>query len=156
VWFVRGEAAAIPMQGEKTMTSLIGYYSPLDRMFDRAFGALLPAVNGDAVLGGALKLDVVETPDAYVVKADAPGASRDKIDVKVEDRDVTIGVDFGEEAEANGKALWTERRHGKLTRALRLPEAVDAGAAVAKHVDGVLQLTLPKLAKAKRKQITIQ
>jgi HSP20 family molecular chaperone IbpA len=37
-----------------------------------------------------------------------------------------------------------------------LPEAVDANATQATHVDGVLQLTLPKIAKANAKQITIQ
>ena len=139
------------------MSSLTSYYSPLDRVFDRAFGALLPAVNGDAGFNGrALKLDVVETPEAYVVKAEAPGVAKDKIEVKVEDRDVTIGVEFREEVESNGKPLWQERSYGKASRTLRLPEAVDANAAEAKHVDGVLNLTLPKIAKANRKQITIQ
>jgi HSP20 family protein len=138
------------------MTSLISYYTPLDRVFDRAFGSLLPAVNGDAGFIGSLKLDVVETPDAYVVKAEVPGVAKDKIDVKVEDRDVTISVEFREETESNGKALWTERRYGKSSRSIRLPESIDANAAEAKHVDGVLQLTLPKVAKANRKQITIQ
>ncbi len=139
------------------MTSLISYYSPLDRVFDRAFGSLLPAINGNAGSNGrALTLDVVETPEAYVVKAEAPGVAKDKIDVKVEDRDVTIAVEFVEESASNGKALWTERTYGKASRTIRLPEAVDANGAQAKHVDGVLQLTLPKIAKANRKQITIQ
>ena len=82
--------------------------------------------------------------------------AKDKIEVKVEDRDVTIGVEFREEVEANGKALWKERSYGKASRAIRLPEAVDANAALAKHVDGILQLTLPKLAKVNARQITIQ
>ena len=138
------------------MNSLIGYYSPLDRVFDRAFGSILPAVNGDGSNGRALKLDVVETPEAYVVKAEAPGVAKDRIEVKVEDRDVTIGVEFREEVEANGKPLWQERSYGKVSRTVRLPEAVDANAAEARHVDGVLQLTLPKVAKANRKQISIQ
>lgn len=139
------------------MASLISYYSPLDRVFDRAFGALLPSTNGDAGSNSrALKLEVVETPEAYVVKAEAPGVAKDRIEVKVEDRDVTIGVEFREEVEANGKALWQERSYGKASRTIRLPESVDANAAQAKHVDGVLQLTLPKVAKANRKQITIQ
>jgi HSP20 family protein len=139
------------------MSSLISYYSPLDRAFDRAFGSLLPSVNFEAAFNGrALKLDVVETPEAYVVKAEAPGVAKDKIEVKVEDRDVTIAVEFREETESNGKALWQERRFGKASRTIRLPEALDANAAEAKHVDGVLQLTLPKVAKATRKQITIQ
>ena len=139
------------------MTSLIRYYSPLDRVFDRTFGSLLPEFNGDnGANARALKLDVIETPEAYVVRAEIPGVAKDKIEVKVEDRDVTIGVEFPEEVEANGKPLWQERSYGKATRAIRLPESVDANATQAKHVDGVLQLTLPKVAKTNSRQITIQ
>ncbi|HEX7271426.1 MAG TPA: Hsp20/alpha crystallin family protein [Casimicrobiaceae bacterium] len=139
------------------MTSLLRYQSPLDRVFDRAFGGFFAPVNGsDGLNGGSIDLDVVETPEAYIVKAEVPGVAKDKIEVKVEDRDVTIGVEYREELEANGKALWRERRVGKASRAIRLPESVDANAAQAKHVDGVLQLTLPKIAKTNSKQITIQ
>jgi len=135
------------------MTGLLSYESPLDR----ALGAFFAPVNGSArVAGGSIDLDVVETPEAYVVKAEVPGVAKDKIEVKVEDRDVTITVEYREEIEANGKALWRERSFGKASRAIRLPEAVDANAAQAKHVDGVLQLTLPKIAKANARQITIQ
>jgi HSP20 family protein len=139
------------------MTSLIRYYNPLDRVFDRAFDSLLPTLNGDnGANGRTLKLDVVETPEAYVVKAEVPGVAKDRIEVKVEDRNVTIEVEFPEEVEANGKPLWQERSYGKATRAIRLPESVDANATQAKHVDGVLQLTLPKVAKTNSRQITIQ
>ena|SRR5262252_1350157 len=135
------------------MTSLLRYESPLDRVF----GTFFAPVNGnDSLDGGAIELDVVETPEAYIVKAELPGVAKDKIEVKVEDRDVTIGVEYREELEANGKTLWRERRFGKASRAIRLPESVDANAAQAKHVDGVLQLTLPKIAKTNSKQITIQ
>ena len=132
------------------MNNLLRYESPLDRVF----GSLFAPVNG--VSGGSIDIDVVETPEAYIVKAELPGIAKDKIEVKVEDRDVTIGVEYREELEANGKTLWRERRFGKASRAIRLPESVDANAAQAKHVDGVLQLTLPKIAKTNSKQITIQ
>ncbi|HVR92276.1 MAG TPA: Hsp20/alpha crystallin family protein [Casimicrobiaceae bacterium] len=138
------------------MSSLIRYYNPLDRAFDRALGALLPSVNADNGAGRAIALDVVETPDAYIVKAELPGIAKDKIEVNVEDRDVTIGAEFLDEVEASGKTLWKERTFSKASRSIRLPEAVDANAAQARHVDGVLQLTLPKIAKANAKQITIQ
>ena len=135
------------------MTGLLHYESPLDR----ALGAFFAPANGSAsVAGGSIDLDVVETPEAYVVKAEVPGVAKDKIEVKVEDRDVTIAVEYREELEPNGKALWRERSFGKASRAIRLPEAVDANAAEAKHVDGVLQLTLPKIVKVSAKQITIQ
>ena len=139
------------------MSRLIRYYSPLDRVFDRAFGSVAPAFNGDGVVGaGSIALDVVETPEAFVVKAELPGVPKDKIEVNVEDRNVTINAESREDVDANGKSLWQERVVGKVTRAIRLPEAVDANATQATHVDGVLQLTLPKIAKANAKQITIQ
>ena len=139
------------------MSNLSRYYNPLDRAFDRALGVLLPSVNADSVSASrAIALDVVETPEAYIVKAELPGIAKDKIEVNVEDRDVTIGAEFLDEVEASGKTLWKERTFSKASRSIRLPEAVDANATQARHVDGVLQLTLPKIAKANAKQITIQ
>ena len=137
------------------MTRLVHYYSPLNDVLDRAFGAL---VNGDAApaAAGSIALDVVETPEAYIVKAEVPGVAKDKIEVNVENRDVAISYETREELVAEGKSLWRERSYGKVSRAIRLPEEVDANAAQAKHVDGILELTLPKLVKAKAKQITIQ
>jgi HSP20 family protein len=135
------------------MNGLLRYHSPLER----ALGAFFAPVNGSTTAtGGAIDLDVVETPEAYVVKAAVPGVPKDKIEVNVEDRDVTIAVEYREELEANGKALWRERTFGKASRSIRLPEAVDANATQAKHTDGVLQLTLPKIAKTNSRQITIQ
>jgi HSP20 family protein len=142
---------------KKEMSNLSRYYNPLDRAFDRALGVLLPSVNADSVSASrAIALDVVETPEAYIVKAELPGIAKDKIEVNVEDRDVTIGAEFLDAVDAGGKTLWKERTFSKASRSIRLPEAVDANAAQAKHVDGVLQLTLPKIAKANAKQITIQ
>ncbi len=135
------------------MSGLLRYQSPLDR----ALGAFFAPVNGSAGAGsGSIELDVIETPEAYVVRAEVPGVAKDKIEVSVEDRDVTIAVEYREEVDANGKTLWRERSFGRASRAIRLPEAVDANAAQATQTDGVLQLTLPKIAKANSKQITIQ
>ena len=62
------------------MTGLLRYESPLDR----ALGAFFAPVNGSAsVASGSIDLDVVETPEAYVVKAEVPGVAKDKIEVKV-------------------------------------------------------------------------
>jgi HSP20 family protein len=135
------------------MNGLTRFQSPLDRVLNSFF---VPA-NGAAVeTFGNINLDVVETPDAYVVKAEVPGVAKDQIEVKVEERDVTIKTEYRDEVESNGKSLWRERSFGKAVRSIRLPEAVDANAAQATHVDGVLQLTLPKIAKTNAKQITIQ
>jgi len=135
------------------MNGLTRYQSPLDRVFNSFF---VPASASAVESFGNISLDVVETPDAYIVKAEVPGVSKDQIEVNVEERNVTIKTEYRDEAESNGKPLWRERTFGKAVRSIRLPEAVDANNAQAKHVDGVLQLTLPKIAKANARQITIQ
>ncbi len=139
------------------MSNQIRYFNPLDRVLDRTFGVFLPSVNADTgTASRSIALDVVETAEAYIVKAELPGIAKDKIEVNVEDRNVTIGAEFLDQVAATGKTLWQERSFSKSSRSIRLPEAVDANATQATHVDGVLQLTLPKIAKANAKQITIQ
>jgi HSP20 family protein len=94
-----------------------------------------------------IRLDVEETSDAYLVRADLPGIAKDQIGVEINDDIVKISVEFKPAAAAEAKALRTERATGEATRSIRLPSAVDATRADAKHVDGVLQLTLPKQAR---------
>lgn len=101
-----------------------------------------------------IRLDVAETADAYLVRADVPGVAKDKIQVEIDEDVLKITVDFNREAAGEAKALRIERSTGNATRAIRLPVAVDAAKAEAKHVDGVLQLTLPKLAPV-AKRLTI-
>src|SRR5207237_9171249 len=61
------ECRPIDIHRRAEMTGLLGYESPLDR----ALGAFFAPVNGTArVAGGSIDLDVVETPEAYVVKAE--------------------------------------------------------------------------------------
>ena len=101
-----------------------------------------------------IRLDVEETTDAYLVRADLPGIAKDQIGVEINDDIVKISVEFKPVATAEAKALRTERVTGEATRSIRLPSAVDATRADAKHVDGVLQLTLPKQAPT-AKRLTV-
>jgi len=101
-----------------------------------------------------IRLDVEETSDAYLVRADLPGIAKDQIGVEINDDILKITVEFKRVATAEAKALRTERVTGEATRSIRLPSAVDASKAEAKHVDGVLQLTLPKQAPT-AKRLTV-
>jgi HSP20 family protein len=92
----------------------------------------------------SLRLEVSETPEAYVVKADVAGVPKDQIVVNVNEHDVTISTEFKEEKETNGTTLLSERLYGKASRSIRLPQPVDTTASSATHVDGVLRLSLPK------------
>ena len=102
-----------------------------------------------------IRLDVEENNESYLVRADLPGVAKDQIQVEIDEDVVKITAEYKpREAPADVKALRVERASGTATRAIRLPSAVDATKAEARHVDGVLQLTLPKLAPV-AKRLTI-
>jgi HSP20 family protein len=101
-----------------------------------------------------IRLDVEETAASYQVRADLPGVAKDQIKVEIDEDVLRISVDYKREATADARMLRVERASGPASRAIRLPVAVDAAKADAKHVDGVLVLTLPKAAPA-AKRLTI-
>ena len=93
-----------------------------------------------------IKIDVSETDDAYVVKADAPGVSKEDIKVTVEGNFVTIEYELKKEEnrEENGKTVRNERYYGMQSRSFALAQEVDESRAEAMYRDGVLELKLPK------------
>lgn len=104
----------------------------------------------------SLPVDVLETPDSIVVKAQVPGSSKEQIEIHYEKDILTLKAEIpAEVAPENGKFLLKERGHGSISRTFRLPFAVDAEKAQAEYHDGVLSLTLPKLESAKPRQINI-
>lgn len=101
-------------------------------------------------------VDVLESKDAIVVRADLPGMKKDEIDVSVENGTLVIRGEKREESERKEKgAVRTERFYGSFHRAVVLPGAVDESKAKASYKNGVLELTLPKREEAKPKQIRI-
>jgi HSP20 family protein len=139
------------------MANLIRYSAPLATRWPAVDDLLTtlfePATN--RWTESAIRLEVSETPEAYLVKAELPGVAKDQITVNAQDNDLTISVEFKQENQTNGTVLMSERVYGKASRSIRLPQAVDNASAEAKHVDGVLQLTLPKRAAAGRTRISV-
>lgn len=119
----------------------------------------------------ALPVDVLETPDSIVVKAQVPGSSKEQIEIHYEKDILTLKAEIpaevtpqsvgggvqgeGGSPPLNFRYLLKERGHGSISRTFRLPFAVDAEKAQAEYHDGVLTLTLPKLESAKPRQISI-
>ena len=105
-----------------------------------------------------LALDVNETEDNYLVKADLPGVNADNINVTVHDDVLTIVAEMPEQTvEHEGqKSLIRERRYGRYSRSVRLPNAVDAEHVEADFVDGTLKLTLPKTENSRVKVIPVK
>ncbi len=103
------------------------------------------------------KVDVVERDDEVVVKAELPGVDKKDLDVSVTENSVTIkGSTSHEEKEEKGDYYRCEISRGAYARTVGLPAYVDADKVKASFKDGVLELKLPKVEKAKRRSIEIK
>jgi len=102
-------------------------------------------------------LDVAETKNDVVVKAEVPGMDPKDIDISLSDGVLTIkGEKKQEREEKEGDYHLTERSFGAFTRAIQLPTEVQSDKIEASYKNGVLKVTLPKSEEAKKKEIKIK
>ncbi len=102
-------------------------------------------------------VDVYETNESLVLKADLPEVSKDEVDISVEGNVLTIRGERKREQEVKGKDFYRmERSHGVFTRSFTLPGTVDAEKIEAGFTGGVLTVTLPKREESKPKQIRVK
>lgn len=104
-----------------------------------------------------LALDIHENDRNYVVTTDLPGVKAENIQIKQEGDYLLIDAEIPEhEVEEGTRPLVKERRYGRYSRRIRLPEHVDFDKADAGYNDGILTLTLPKAAEAQPKTIQVK
>jgi HSP20 family protein len=105
-----------------------------------------------------LAIDLYETDEHLVVEASLPGFNPEQVDISIAGNSLIIKgeVQHEEEQAEKGKYHYRERRLSNFRRTLTLPVEVDENAAEAVFKNGVLKLTLPKVAAAKARHITIK
>jgi HSP20 family protein len=105
-----------------------------------------------------IRMDVSETDQNYVVKADIPGVKKEDIQIAIEGNKVSIQAETKEEKEEkdSGNLVRSERYYGRQYRTFSLPQDVDDEKAQASYQDGVLNLTLPKKAGTGSRQLKVQ
>ncbi len=129
--------------------------SEVNRVFDAFFGG------GTGGTGGAARrwvpaLDVAETEDAFVLKADLPGLTRDQVEIEVRDGTLTIAGERRAEHEHNAEGYHrVERAFGSFSRSMSLPEGVDAESISADFANGVLEVRVPKPEERKPHRVAI-
>jgi len=102
------------------------------------------------------RVDVIDREGEVLVKAEIPGVTKDDLEVSVDESTVTIrGQTSHEEKEEKGDYYRSEIRRGAFSRTIALPREVDASKAKAAFKDGILELTLPKVAKSKRVAVKV-
>lgn len=93
--------------------------------------------------------DVQETDTEFLIKADLPEVAKEDVKVQVEDGVLTLQGERRREEETNGKRFHkVEREYGKFVRRFALPIEIDATKVQAEFKNGVLNVHLPKTAKA--------
>jgi len=102
-------------------------------------------------------VDVHEETEKFVVHADLPGVKPADIEITTDKGVLTLrGTRNFEQKQDDGRYSRVERVSGKFTRSFTLPENVQADAIKASFKDGVLELTIPKIAKVEPRRIEVQ
>jgi HSP20 family protein len=128
----------------------------MDRLWDDYFGSgrrgLQPLQAEFAPV-----VDVKETAEAVVVKAEVPGMDAKEINISVTGNVLTIeGEKKSEREDKEENYHLVERSYGSFSRSLTLPAAVDLDKIEAKYDQGVLTVTCPKKEEVKPKPIKIK
>jgi len=101
-------------------------------------------------------VDVLESKDSYLIHAELPGMKREDIKVEVKDGALVLSGERKSEKLAEGiEYRHTERVAAKFWRSFTLPETVKQDGIEASYKDGVLEIRVPKVEKARPRQIEI-
>jgi HSP20 family protein len=137
-------------------TDLIDLQREINRMFDRFFRGF-EEEEERAISTWRPVVDISETDDEYIVRAEIPGVSKDDIKVTIRDNMLTISGEKKQEKETKNENFHrVERVYGSFTRTFTLPGAVKVDKVEAKFKDGVLTIKLPKVEEAKSKEIEVK
>ena len=128
--------------------------SEMNRLFNTVFDG--PAPSGATMRRWMPPMDLVESGDHFVLRADLPGLGEDDVKIELEDSTLTISGERKAEHEEKGEGFYrVERATGSFSRSLTLPKGVDPESVVAKFDRGVLEVRIPKPAERKPRRIAI-
>ena len=101
-------------------------------------------------------VDILESRDSYLIRAELPGMKREDFNLEVHDGSLTLSGERKFDEAANGVEYHrVERASGKISRSFYLPQTVKTDAIKATYRDGILEIHVPKADEAKPKQIAI-
>ncbi len=130
--------------------------SEMNRLFDSVFDTPRGSGNGGALRRWMPAMDLVETDDHFVLRADLPGLTEDDVKIEVEDGTLVVSGERKAEHEERGEGFHrVERAFGTFSRSLTLPKGVDAEAVTASFERGVLEVRVPKPEQRKPRRIEI-
>jgi HSP20 family protein len=133
--------------------TLSGLQEQVNRLFETSFQG---RAQDSAPTTWAPAVDIYETENELVLKADLPDINEKDLDIRVENNMLTIhGERRFEQQVKEENYLRVERAYGTFSRSFSLPNTVNTEATKAEYKNGVLMVQLPKRAEAKPKQVKI-
>lgn len=130
----------------------------LQNQLHRLFEPFARGADEDLVSGNWVPpVDVAETQEKIVVRAEAPGMRQEDIQIEFENGMLTIRGERKLDKSEQGLTYHrVERVYGNFSRSFTLPRSVDPEKIAASYRDGILQIDVPKKEEAKPKQIRIE
>jgi HSP20 family protein len=126
--------------------------SEVNRVFDAFFGNGTTARTRRWVPA----MDLVETEDNLILRADLPGLSREQVEIEVKDGALTVSGERKADHEDKSEGYYrVERSFGRFSRSMTLPEGIDAESITADFHDGVLEVRVPKPEQRKPYRVQI-
>jgi len=129
----------------------------MNRLFNTFFDPSAPTGRGNGMTRRWLPpMDLVETPDHYVLRADLPGLSDGDVSIQLEDNVLTISGERKAEHDDRQEGYYRlERAFGAFSRSLTLPDGGDPDGVQAHFDRGVLDIRIPKPEQKKPKTVQI-
>jgi HSP20 family protein len=122
-----------------------------------SFAETMNRLFADANRPWAPPVDILETENEVVLKADLPDVKLEDIDVRLENGTLTLKGERKFEKAENGKGYHRiERGYGAFARVFTLPDTLDGERVRADYKNGVLTVTLPKKEVAKPKTVKVE
>ena len=140
------------------MASLQIYDPFADPAVETLFRTLFRPERNERATPRSIPLDVLETENGYLVRAELPGVGKDEIHVAIEGSQVTIAAEVKrpDETGEGTRMLRSERYCGNLYRSFTLPVELDESTCEAKYENGLLTLKLVKKPAVAGRKLTIQ
>jgi HSP20 family protein len=130
--------------------------SEMNRLFNTFFDTPTTG-NGPSARRWIPAMDLVETDDSFVLKADLPGLAEEDVSIEVEENVLTVSGERKSEHEDKHEGfVRVERSYGAFRRSLTLPDGVDPEAVSASFEKGVLEVRIPKPEERKPRKVAIQ
>ena len=128
----------------------------MNRLFNNLFDAPVPGDGGSAARRWIPAMDLVETDEDFVLRADLPGLSESDVNIELEDNVLTISGERKSEHEEHKEGYYrVERASGAFSRSLTLPEGVNPEGIKANFDRGVLEVRIPKPEERKPRKVEI-